>query len=163
MADYVFNILNIWKPFCSLFSDMNHRISFILGTAMTYDRTLMHVKENFCEIQNGYHRADFRLSQVGPFCGQISVLNNVTWTWSCMNIVCSGLLMHVASFWNFGQRCSPCGQLHFPCGNMLNNYNIILQSSSSTVQVDLSGFYSELPWRPLVIKSYVDNIIKWSM
>ena len=43
-AKYVFYILNIWKPFRGPFSDMNDWISFILGTVMTYDRTLMHVK-----------------------------------------------------------------------------------------------------------------------
>ena len=42
--------------------------------------------------------ADFELCQYGPVCGQISVLNNVTWTWSCMDIVYSGPLTHVAPF-----------------------------------------------------------------
>ena len=41
-------------------------------------------------------------------------VNNVTWTWSCMNIVYSGPLMHIASFWNFGPRWPPGGQLCFP-------------------------------------------------
>ena len=44
VANYMFHILNIWKSFRSLFSDMNERISFILGTVMTHVRTLMHVK-----------------------------------------------------------------------------------------------------------------------
>ena len=67
-------------------SDMNERISFILGTVMTHDRTMMHVKYNFGPIQYGRHTADFGLRQDGPFHSQISVLNNVTWTWSFMNI-----------------------------------------------------------------------------
>ena len=58
----------------------------------------MHIKLNFGLIQYGRHMADFGLCQDGPFHGQISVLNNVTWTWSCMNIVYSGPLMHVALF-----------------------------------------------------------------
>ena len=44
----------------------------------------------------GFGVLDF--CQDGRFRGQISVLNNVTWTWSCMNIVYSGPLMHIASF-----------------------------------------------------------------
>ena len=43
VADFVFHILNIWKPFRGPFSDMNKWISFILGTVMTCGRTLMHV------------------------------------------------------------------------------------------------------------------------
>ena len=35
VANYVFHILNIWKPFCGPFSDMNDQISFILGTDLT--------------------------------------------------------------------------------------------------------------------------------
>merc|ERR1711893_559758 len=114
VANFVFHILNIWKPFRGPFSDMNEWISFILGTVMTCDRTLMHVKQNFGPIQYGRHMADFGLCQDGPFRGQISVLNNVTWTLSCMNIVYSGPLMHVASFRNFGPRWLPGGKLFFP-------------------------------------------------
>ena len=79
-----------------MFSDMNHRILFILGTIMTCDRTFMDAKKNFGPIQNGRCTADFGLCQGGPVCSQISVLNNVTWIWSCMNIVYSCPLMHIA-------------------------------------------------------------------
>ena len=54
----------------------------------------------------------FWICQDGPFRSQISVLMNVTWTWSCMYIVYISPLMHVASFWIFGPRWPPGSQLY---------------------------------------------------
>ena len=45
----------LWQvtPFRSQISEMNEWILFILGTVMTYDRTLMHVILLFGPVQNG--------------------------------------------------------------------------------------------------------------
>ena len=65
-------------------------------------------------IQYGRHRADFDFEQGGPFRTQFSVVNDLTWTCPCMNIVCCGPLMHVASFWISGPRWLTGGKLRFP-------------------------------------------------
>ena len=75
----------------------------VMHEQFVYSGPLMHVVSflNFGLIQYGRHTANFGHCQDCPFRDQISVLNNATWTWSCMNIVVSGpFARSILKFWS---------------------------------------------------------------
>ena len=77
-----------------------------------HDGTLMFINQNFDLIQCNWHMSEMLFNQDGHFDGHISVLNYMTWIWSCMNIIHSSPLIHVAAFWIFGSRQPPDDQFH---------------------------------------------------